>query len=100
VVVLICVVDHILQEFNTLFLTRFRTYKIAVPPQTKLTSKDDILGIGVFKVPSSCCMVPGSHFLVDWHKILRSSPLEFGGFVILQLFRVKAHNNLSYLEGN
>jgi hypothetical protein len=26
-----------LQEFNTLFLTRFRTYKIATPPQTKMT---------------------------------------------------------------
>jgi hypothetical protein len=25
--VLSCVGDHILQEFNTLFLTRFRTYK-------------------------------------------------------------------------
>jgi hypothetical protein len=32
--VLSCVEDHILQEFNTLFLTRFRTYK-ALPPQTK-----------------------------------------------------------------
>jgi hypothetical protein len=40
--VLKCVVDHILQKFNTLFLTRFRTYKIAAPPQTKMTSKDDI----------------------------------------------------------
>ncbi len=42
--VLICVVDHIMQEFNTVFLTRFRirTYKIAAPPQTKMTSKDDI----------------------------------------------------------
>ncbi len=29
--VLSCVVDHILQEFNTLFLTRFRTFKIATP---------------------------------------------------------------------
>jgi hypothetical protein len=37
-----CVVDHILQEIYTLFLTRFRTYKIASPPQTKMTSKDDI----------------------------------------------------------
>jgi hypothetical protein len=37
-----CVVDYILQEFNTLLLTRFRTYKIATPPQTKMTSKDDI----------------------------------------------------------
>ncbi len=33
--VLKCTVDHILQEFNALFLTRFRTYKIASPPQTK-----------------------------------------------------------------
>ena len=33
--VLICVGDHILQEFNSLFLTRFRTYKIALPPQQK-----------------------------------------------------------------
>jgi hypothetical protein len=31
----VCVVDHILQEFNTLFVTRFRTYTIATPPQTK-----------------------------------------------------------------
>jgi hypothetical protein len=40
--VLSCVIDHILQKFNTLFLTRFRTYKIATPPHTKMTSKDDI----------------------------------------------------------
>jgi hypothetical protein len=33
--VLSCVEDHILQEFNTLFLTRFRTYTIATTPQTK-----------------------------------------------------------------
>ncbi len=33
--VLKCTVDHILQEFYTLFLTRFRTYKIATPPQKK-----------------------------------------------------------------
>jgi hypothetical protein len=42
--VLKCTVDHILQEFGTLFLTRFRTYKIASPPLTKMTSKDDIKG--------------------------------------------------------
>jgi hypothetical protein len=30
-----CTVDHILQEFYTLFLARFGTYKIASPPQTK-----------------------------------------------------------------
>jgi hypothetical protein len=33
--VLNCAVDHILQEFYTLFLTRFRTYKIVSPPQIK-----------------------------------------------------------------
>ncbi len=37
--VLSCVVDHFLQEFNTLFLTRFITYKIATPPQTKWPEK-------------------------------------------------------------
>ncbi len=31
----LCCVDHILQEFYTLFLTRFRTYQIASTPQTK-----------------------------------------------------------------
>jgi hypothetical protein len=33
--VLSSVGDHILQEFNTLYLTRFRNYKIARPPQIK-----------------------------------------------------------------
>jgi hypothetical protein len=27
--------DHILREFRTLYLTRFRNYKIATPRQTK-----------------------------------------------------------------
>jgi hypothetical protein len=50
--VLSCVVDHILQEFDTLLLTRFRTYKIA----TLLQKNDDYrrhLVVGVFKTPSS-----------------------------------------------
>jgi hypothetical protein len=47
--VLKCTVDHILQEFYTLFLTRFRTYKIASPPQIKMTSKEDIKGLGSLK---------------------------------------------------
>ncbi len=33
--VLSCVGDHILQEFNTMYKNRFRTYKFALPPQTK-----------------------------------------------------------------
>jgi hypothetical protein len=42
--VLKCTLDHILQVFYTPFRTRFRTYKIATPPQTKVTSKDDHKG--------------------------------------------------------
>ncbi len=30
-----CAVDHILQDFNTLFLTRFRTYKICYTTPNK-----------------------------------------------------------------
>jgi hypothetical protein len=37
--VLSCVVDHILQEINSLFLTRFRTYKIASQSQTRTPVK-------------------------------------------------------------
>ncbi len=43
-----------LQEFYTLFLTRFKTYKIALPPQTKMTSKDDIKGLGSLKFLRPC----------------------------------------------
>jgi len=46
-----CALEHILREFNTLFLTRFRTYKIASPTRTKWPVKTT--GNGVFKVPSS-----------------------------------------------
>ncbi len=52
-----CTVDHILQEFYTLFLTRFRTYKIASPPQTKTISKDDIEGLGSLKFLRPCLLV-------------------------------------------
>jgi hypothetical protein len=56
-----CFVDHILQEFNTLFLTRFRTYKIATPPQgLNKTPVKTTLGIGVLVVPSS---MPASSFV-------------------------------------
>ncbi len=37
--VLSCVVGHILHEFNTQYRARFRTYKIATPPQTKTPVK-------------------------------------------------------------
>jgi hypothetical protein len=43
---------HILHGFNTQFLTRFRTYIIASPPQTKTPVKSTFM-VGVFIVPSS-----------------------------------------------
>jgi hypothetical protein len=52
--VLNCAVDHILQEFYTLFLTRFRTCKIASPPPTKVTRKDDIYGLVSLKLLRQC----------------------------------------------
>jgi hypothetical protein len=39
--VMSCVGNHILQESNTLFLTRFRTYKIAFPPPNKNLGGDE-----------------------------------------------------------
>ncbi len=94
--VLSCVVDHILQEFNTPFLTRFRTYKISMPPQTKMTSKDNIRGlvslksmktsiakkeIYVSSLAQSDCShstswVPVNHSLYDWQKELWKSFFE------------------------
>jgi hypothetical protein len=65
--VLNCAVDHILQEFYTLFLTSFRTYKIASPPQTKLASNDDIKGLVSLK------------FLRPWVKPMGSQE-DFLGF--------------------
>jgi hypothetical protein len=41
-------------EFYTMFLTRFRTYKIASPPLTKMTSKDDIKGFVSLKFLHPC----------------------------------------------
>ncbi len=40
---------------STLFLTRFRTYKIATPPQTKMTRKGDIKGFVSLKLLRLCC---------------------------------------------
>ncbi len=55
---LYCTVDHILQEIYTLFLTRFRNYKIASPPQTKMASKDDIRGLVSLKFLPPCLLPP------------------------------------------
>ncbi len=65
---------HILQEFNIKFLTRFRTYKIATPPQTKMTIKDDIQGMVSLKFlhpsvfptgPTCCCTCPGPKSMIS-----------------------------------
>ncbi len=61
--VLNCAVDHIQQEFYTLFLTRFRIYKIVSPPLTKMTSKDDIKGLVVLRFLHPCCSPSSKSFL-------------------------------------
>ncbi len=51
--VLSCAGDHILQEFNTLFLTRFRNYKTALPPKT-----ENLGGERGFRQINTCRKVP------------------------------------------
>ncbi len=63
-----CAVDHILQEFYTLFLTRFRTYKIVSPPQTKWPLKTTLTlfythGLGIVV---SHVMVPQPYRFSLW----------------------------------
>ncbi len=48
--------NHILLEFYTLFLTKVKTYNIASPPQTKMTSKDDIEGLVSVKFLRPCAV--------------------------------------------
>jgi hypothetical protein len=54
-----------MQEFNTLLLTRFRTYKIAIPRQTKTTVKTTFRDwwlyssfVYAFRVPVACSVPP------------------------------------------
>jgi hypothetical protein len=55
--------DNILQEFNTLYLTRFRTFKIARPPQTKTYEGRDFGQINAFrKVPLQVNIFRRRHF--------------------------------------
>ncbi len=76
-----CAVDHILQEFYTLFLTRFRTYKIASPPQTK-TSKDDIKGLEYLK------------FLRPWVQHMRPFGLSLAWYTVLCTAFCTCHSSL------
>jgi hypothetical protein len=69
-----CVVDHILQEFYTLFLTRFRTYKIASPPHTKMTCKDDLKGLVSLKFLRPC---PHPTLYTLPRQFYRKSPVFF-----------------------
>ncbi len=61
--VLSCVVGHILQEFNTLFLTRFRTYNIASPPQTKTPLKTTFRDWCLYNVVPSSMVTAFFYFL-------------------------------------
>jgi hypothetical protein len=112
--VLNCVVDHILQEFYALFLTRFRTYKIASPPKAKKTSKDDIYGWVFFKVPSSMFGPPGppppqsptsitegyldsfggAEYSAWCSPKIKRIASHFKGFKVHQVYRPKTHKKI------
>ncbi len=62
-----CAVDHILHKFYTLFLTRFRTNKIASPPQIKMTSKDDLQGLVSLKFLRPWCSCIGRKAGADFY---------------------------------
>jgi hypothetical protein len=62
-----CVGDHILQEFFTLYLTRFKTYKIAFPPNKNLR------GVGGLRQINTCGKVALQVNFFDndiWHCFL------------------------------
>ncbi len=79
-----CAVDHILQDFYTPFLTRFRTYKIASPPQTIMTSKDDIKGFVSLKF-----LFSQSYALVSLLAVPEALTLSYSseGSPVLAVFR-------------
>jgi hypothetical protein len=56
-----CAVDQILQEFYTLFLARFRTYKLLHHPK-QMTSEDDIKGL----VSLSSFVHVDNHTIYKW----------------------------------
>ncbi len=65
-----CVGDHILQEFNTLFMTRFRNYKIARPLRTKTKEEK---GPETDKHLNTCRKVPSQVMFLGndfWHCFL------------------------------
>ncbi len=54
----LCCVDHILQEFYTLFLTRCRTYNfVSYTTPNKMTSENDIKGLVSLKFLRPCLVV-------------------------------------------
>ncbi len=62
-----CVVDHIMQEFYTLFQTRFQNLQNCFTTPNKNDHWRRHLGIGVFKVPSS--MPPAHQNVMHLHVV-------------------------------
>jgi hypothetical protein len=63
--------DHILQEFNTLYLTRLRTYKISLPPQTNLRGEGGLIQKNLPQSPFT------GQFFIKRHLALLSIGLIF-----------------------
>ncbi len=87
-----CLYRSFVHELNTRFLIRFRTYKIASPPPTKMTRKDDIKGLVALKFLRPCCIPPASLTPVsttqaDWWQNLPWVLLTLVVHLDLRLFR-------------
>jgi hypothetical protein len=70
--------DHILQEFNTLYLTRFRTYKIPRPPKTKPGERGGLRQINTCrKVPLQVIFCWMTTFCIAFYQFNLSRPRPF-----------------------
>ncbi len=90
----VCVVDHILQEFNTLHLTRFRTCKIATPPETKTpvktTFRDGVMVSLQFLRPCPSPSLPiTTQFFMHVHAVRHLSLPCVRSCVLRELKRIK-----------
>ncbi len=65
-----CAVDHILQEFYTLFWPHLEPTKLLHHPQTKMTSKDDIKGLVSLKFLRPCLLYWLTYHLCSPEKIM------------------------------
>jgi len=66
--------DHILQEFSTLYVTRFRTYKIAYPPPPQ---DKNLEGEGAWNTCRKVLLQVTKKFCFAFYEFFRSSRFAY-----------------------